>query len=135
MASAPESRPSTRTGTKAFRTVVRLPSWPTELSPQHKTRPPSSIAQVCFQPAAIAKTVFVKDWTATGTGLYPVSPFPSSPEELSPQQTAPSSVIAHVWSPPAVTAPAPLGRLSTWAGTELSAVELFPSWPEAPLPQ
>src|SRR5262249_20963749 len=77
------------------------PSWPAPLSPQHRTVPSMSSAQVKNDPAASA-TAPLTPLTATGVSVGVVLPSPSCPEKLKPQhRTLPSSLIWHGWCSPA----------------------------------
>ena len=101
-----------------------VPSWPELLRPQQYARPPKSPSgvmvspQVCWSPAARAKN---RCGVATGVAraLLTVSPVPSCPKSLDPQQWAvPSIVSAQLCDPPDVidftTTGGRTTRVSSW---------------------
>jgi hypothetical protein len=118
-------------GSKQVVVVELFPSSPSLLSPQHSTPPPPVTAQAKLVPADTAVTPLVSPETCTGTELFVVELFPSSPPPLEPQHsTPPPALRAQAKSFPADTAVTPLVSPETGTGTELFVVELFPSWPE-----
>jgi hypothetical protein len=83
--------PPTGTGVLEF-TVVALPSWPAEFSPQHLAVPLLNMAHEWVPPALIATTL-ARGLLAppTNTGVLEklaVEPLPSWPDEFDPQHLA-----------------------------------------------
>src|SRR6266849_1436267 len=115
MAATPLVRPKTSTGVR--RRVVELsPSWPLELSHQHRA-PWGERAQVWSPAAAMAATPLVRPKTSAGVKRCVVELSPSWPLELSPQHLTPPPVVrAQVWSTLAAMAATPLVRPKTAAG-------------------
>jgi hypothetical protein len=100
--------------------VLPLPSWPSQLSPQHITAPLLVSAQAWLPPAAIAVTPLAMPATSIG----------ALPPSLTPQHlTAPLLVRAQVCWEPAEIALIPLPRPKTSTGTVLAVFVPSPSWP------
>src|SRR4051812_30913002 len=80
--------------------------------PQHRSRPPATIAQLSEPPAAMA-TAPVTTSVAGGVRREVVVPSPSWPASFAPQQrTPPDSSSAQVWPKPAATAFTPPSALA-----------------------
>ena len=96
MATTPELRPNTSTGT-LLATELPRPSCPLLPAPQHFTPPALVSAHMCSQPALSAITPPSRPDTSTGVLRLRLLPSPTWPEPLRPQhRTAPSSVNAQV---------------------------------------
>jgi hypothetical protein len=85
--------------------LALLPSWPASLAPQQYATASSVIAQVCASPLVPRKKESPPATTSgvrfENNGGVPVTPMPSWPASLEPQQNAaPSSPSAHVWRYP-----------------------------------
>ena len=101
--STASSSPTTLTGSGSEFAVAPLPSSPLVSSPQHETSPVAWTAQVCSQPAPTA-TASVMPCASTGTEEFaaaPLSPLPSCPCRLLPQQSTLPSLSVHEWLTPA----------------------------------
>ena len=131
--------PETCTGTAdfAFLLLCPLPSCPQSLPPQQDMVPSWWSAQECPLPAVMAVASEMLT-TLTGTEEivpYLLSPLPSWPSSLRPQQDmVPSSWSAQEWISPAVMAVASVMPVTCTGITELLLVPL-PSWPWLLLPQ
>jgi hypothetical protein len=109
------------------------PSWPCVSDPQHQALPSDRSAQVLFWFAESA-TTSVRPGTSCGVGsLAPVTPMPSWPALLAPQQdTVSSRVSAQVCASPAATATT---SAATSTGRVRRAVPPSPTWPSSLPPQ
>src|SRR5215468_7683379 len=86
--------------------VVMSPSAPVLLSPQHRSWPIVSSAQLCAPPAAIRLGIhwpapMPAPGIATGALIAGAVPVPSSPLSPSPQQVMPAAAATHTWFDPA----------------------------------
>jgi len=95
------------------------------LLPQHCTVPSVATAQARWVPSTTALLAGIAD-TAAGTTRFVVSPMPSCPLALSPQQRHPAEVFAQVLLPPATTVVAPV-RPATATGQRATTVLPWPS--------
>ena len=85
---------------------IPAPSWAVSLAPQQETPPFSCNTQVCQSPelTLMASLMFGTFIGSAESKALPISPVPSSPRQLSPQQeTSPVVWTAQVCSPPAET--------------------------------
>src|ERR1700722_1406463 len=127
----------THTGTSVL-AVLPLPSWPTELSPQARTRP-SLVSAIAAAPAALTPEIRTPRGRRTKTGALRFArwPLPSWPEPPAPHvSTLPVVVSATTNAKPmrAVRTLTPLGS-RTFTGRRWLSKAPFPSWPSWPEPQ
>src|SRR5512138_483529 len=113
------NRTSVATRTGSVRTSMSaVPSWPSELAPQHHARPVVSSAHECFRPAS-SNATGLRISTCTGEPRRVREPSPTWPLSLPPQQYAfPSLATKQVCVPPGCRA---LTVRRTGASEEISA--------------
>src|SRR5690606_27753205 len=78
------------------------PSCPTSLAPKHQTEPSWRRAHECSA-AAATSTQLLSEPTRVGTTRLSLSPTPSRPRWLPPQQKSAPRTTAQLWSLPAST--------------------------------
>jgi hypothetical protein len=124
------------TGTGAVElVVVPLPSSPLVLSPQQRTMPSASLAQV-WSHSALTAVALVMSVTGTGTYENLVVPSPSCPSPLFPQQRmVPPRSRAQEWLAPAVTATAVVMPLTVTGVVDPRVEVPMPSCPASFAPQ